>query len=168
MDLERERPGLRIGDRLRLWIGDLLGGLRSLLGGGDLRLAGGGDRLRTGLPRILLGEPLGGDLYRLGGGEDGERPLDGDAGLRLGGVSPRRRIGEPGLRRGEESGNLLGDAPLLGRGERFLGESAVFRGEEVSLGRLGPSFSMSPPVLSDFGASIFGALETGLGGGDTF
>lgn len=37
MDLERERPGLRIGDRLRLRIGDLLGGLRSLLGGGDLK-----------------------------------------------------------------------------------------------------------------------------------
>lgn len=39
MDLERERPGLRIGDRLRLRIGDLLGGLRSLLGGGDLKQA---------------------------------------------------------------------------------------------------------------------------------
>ena len=39
MDLERERPGLRIGDRLRLRIGDLLGGLRSLLGGGDLKHA---------------------------------------------------------------------------------------------------------------------------------
>lgn len=75
---------------------------------------------------------LGGDLYRLGGGEDGERPLDGEAGLRLGGVSPRRRIGEPGLRRGEESGNLLGDAPLLGRGERLLGESTVFRGGEAT------------------------------------
>lgn len=166
MDLERERPGLRIGDRLRLRIGDLLRGLRTLLGG-DLRLRGGGDRLRTGLPRILLGDPLGGDLYRLGGGgEDGERPLDGDAGLRLGGVSPRRRLGEPGLRRGGESGNLLGDAPLLGRGDRLLGESTVFRCGEVSLGRLGPSFSMS--ALSDFEASLFGALETGLGGGDTF
>lgn len=70
---------------------------------------------------------LGGDLFRLGGGEDGERPLDGDAGLRLGGVSPRRRIGEPGLRRWGESGNLLGDKPLLGRGDRLLGESPVFR-----------------------------------------
>lgn len=38
MDLERERTGLRIGDRLRLRIGDLLGGLRSLLGG-DLKHA---------------------------------------------------------------------------------------------------------------------------------
>lgn len=167
MDLERERPGLRIGDRLRLRIGDLLGGLRTLLRG-DLRLRGGGDRLRTGLPRILLGEPLGGDLYRLGGGEVGERPLDGDAGLRLGGVSPRRRIGEPSLRRGGESGNLLGDAPLLGRGERLLGEITVFRCGEVSLGRLGPSFSMSAPALSDFGVSLFGAVETGLGGSDTF
>lgn len=163
MELERERPGLRIGDRLRLRIGDLLGGLRSLLGGGDLRLRGRGDLLRTGLPRILLGEPLGGDLYRLGGGEDGERPLDGDAGLRLGGVSPRRRIGEPGLRRWGESGDrLLGDKPLLGRGDRLLGES-------LSLGRLGPpSFSASAAALSDFGASLFGAAETGLGGEDTF
>lgn len=32
---------------------------------------------------------LKGDLYLLGG-EEGERPLAGDAGLRLGGVSPRR------------------------------------------------------------------------------
>lgn len=32
---------------------------------------------------------LAGDLCRLGG-EGGERPLDGDAGLLLGGVSPRR------------------------------------------------------------------------------
>ena len=36
MDLERERTGLRTGDRLRLRIGDLLRGLRSLLGG-DLK-----------------------------------------------------------------------------------------------------------------------------------
>lgn len=85
-DLERERAGRRIGERLRLRSGDLLGGLRARRGG-VRRL--GGERLRTGLPRILLGEALKGDLYLLGG-EEGERPLAGDAGLRLGGVSPRR------------------------------------------------------------------------------
>lgn len=74
----------------------------------------------------------GGDLCRLGGGEDGERPLNGDPALRLGGVSPRRRIGELGLRRGEETGNLLGDAPLLGSGDRLLGESDVFRSGEAN------------------------------------
>ena len=68
---------------------------------------------------------LGGDLRRLGG-------EDGDAALRLGGVSPRRRIGELGLRRGGESGNLLGDAPLLGRGDRLLGESTGFRCGEAN------------------------------------
>lgn len=89
MDLERDRAGLRIGERLRLRArGDLLGGLRARLGG-ERRLGGRGERLRTGLPRILRGEALTGDLSRLGG-EDGERPLDGDGGLLLGGVSPRR------------------------------------------------------------------------------
>ncbi len=87
-DLERERAGLRIGVRLRLTLnGDLFAGLRYRLGG-DLCL-GGGERLRRGgLPRILRGEALGGDLGRLGG-EDGERPLAGDAGRRRGGVSSR-------------------------------------------------------------------------------
>lgn len=32
-DLERERPGRRIGERLRLRCGDLLGGLRARLAG---------------------------------------------------------------------------------------------------------------------------------------
>lgn len=86
IDLERERAGLRKGERLRLRIGgDLLGGLRALLGG-DRRLGGGGERRRTGLPRILLGEALAGDLNLLGGGEGDRRPLTGDAGRRLGGV----------------------------------------------------------------------------------
>lgn len=90
-DLEFERAGLRIGERLRLRpMGDLLGGLRARLGGGERRLGGGGgERLRPGLPRNLLGETLAGDLRRLGG--DGERPLPGDTGLLLGGVSPPRR-----------------------------------------------------------------------------
>lgn len=96
IDLDRERIGrrigerlrLRMGDRLRLRIGDLLGGLRALLGG-DRRL-GGGERRRRGLPRILLGEALAGDLNLLGGGEADRRPLTGDAGRRRGGVSPRR------------------------------------------------------------------------------
>lgn len=88
-DLERDRRGLRIGERLRLRSGDLLGGLRARLGG-ERRLGGRGERLRTGLPRILLGgDPLGGGDLRLGGG-DVERPLPGDAALLLGGVSPRR------------------------------------------------------------------------------
>lgn len=87
-DLERERKGLRIGERLRLRSGDLLGGLRARLGG-ERRLKGRGERLRIGLPRILRGEALAGDLCRRGG-EDGERPLGGEAGRRLGGVSPRR------------------------------------------------------------------------------
>lgn len=36
-DLERERPTLRTGERLRL-TGDLLGGLRGRLGGGELQI----------------------------------------------------------------------------------------------------------------------------------
>lgn len=36
-DLERDRIGRRIGERLRLRMGDLLGGVRPRLGGGDLR-----------------------------------------------------------------------------------------------------------------------------------
>lgn len=88
-DLEPDLTGLRIGERLRLrLIGDLLGGLRARLGG-ERRLGGIGDLLRTGLPRILRGEALTGDLFLLGG-EEGERPRTGDAGLLLGGVSPRR------------------------------------------------------------------------------
>lgn len=74
---------------MRLRSGDLLGGERARLGGGERRLGGRGERRRTGLPRILRGEALAGDLYRLGG-EEGERPLGEEAGLRLGGVSPRR------------------------------------------------------------------------------
>lgn len=59
MDLDRDRIGLLIGERLdRRPIGDLLGGL--LARRGERRLGGRGERLRTGLPRILLGEPLGG------------------------------------------------------------------------------------------------------------
>lgn len=81
IDLERERIGLRIGERVRLrGTGDLLSGLRARLG--ERRL-GGGERLRTG-PRILEGEGLL-------GGDEGEQPLNGDAGLLLGGgESPRR------------------------------------------------------------------------------
>lgn len=78
-----------MGERLRRRpTGDLLGGLRARLG--ERRLGGSGERRRTGLPRILRGDALGGDLNRLGG-EEGERPLGGDAGLLLGGgESPRR------------------------------------------------------------------------------
>lgn len=57
MDLDRERIGLLIGERRPT--GDLLGGL--LARRGERRLGGRGERLRTGLPRILLGDPLGGD-----------------------------------------------------------------------------------------------------------
>lgn len=85
-DLERERPILRTGERLRL-TGDLLGGLRGRLGGGERRRGGKGERLRTGLPRTLRGEPLRGDLGRLSG--DGDRPL-GDIGRLLLGDSPLR------------------------------------------------------------------------------
>lgn len=87
-DLERERAILRTGERLRLRpTGDRLGGLRTRLGGGERRRGGKGDRLRIGLPRPLLGEPLIGDLRRLTG--DGDRPL-GDTGRLLTGDSPRR------------------------------------------------------------------------------
>lgn len=58
MDLDRDRRGLLIGERDRRPIGDLLGGL--LARRGERRLGGRGERLLTGLPRILLGEPLGG------------------------------------------------------------------------------------------------------------
>lgn len=79
---------------------------------------------------------LAGDLCRLGG-DDGERPLTGDAGLLLGGVSPRRygdstlrRTGVSALRRGGESTSLLGETPLLGAGDLLLGggETAFRRG----------------------------------------
>lgn len=90
-DLDGERIGLLTGERLRRRpIGDLRGGgLRTRLG--ERRLGGGGERRRTGLPRILLGDPRGGDRYRLGG-DEGERPLTGDIGLLLGtgGEPPRR------------------------------------------------------------------------------
>lgn len=62
IEFERERIGLRIGDLLRLrFIGDLLGGgLLTRLG--ERRLGGGERLLIGGLPRILRGEGLGGDL----------------------------------------------------------------------------------------------------------
>lgn len=108
-----------MGERLRLrTTGDLLGGLRTRLGGEQRR--GGGDRLRIGgLPRILRGEPLGGDLIRLEG-DDGERPLTGDAGLLLGGGDSLRRTGEFARRRGEESVRL-GEMALRATGD-LLGE----------------------------------------------
>lgn len=88
-DLDRERAGLRIGERERLrTIGDLLGGLRGRRGG-VRRRGGRGERRRIGLLRPLLGEALMGDRILLDG-DKGERPLDGDAGLRRGGESPRR------------------------------------------------------------------------------
>lgn len=87
-DLERERAGLRTGERLRRRIGgDLLGGLLARLTAGDLLLRGNGERLREGLARILRGETRAGDLSRRG---DGERLLTGEAALLRGGVSPRR------------------------------------------------------------------------------
>lgn len=116
-DLERERAGLRMGERVRLRSGDLLGGLRALLGG-DRRLGGRGERRRTGLPRILLGEALAGDLSRLGAGEG-----DRDPGRRLGGVPPRRRTGESARRRGGESSCRLGDTPLRPIGDLLRGDS---------------------------------------------
>lgn len=169
IDLERDRPGLRIGERLRLRSGDLLGGgLRGRLGG-ERRLGGGGERLLTGLPRILLGgEPLGGGDLRLGGGE-GERPRAGDAALLRGGVSPRRRGGgDSTRRRGGESSGRLGEPPLRPIGDLLAG---FRRGGEGSLGRFdGPSFSAL--ALSAFGVSFFGAtagaFRGGGGGGEAF
>lgn len=160
IDLERERAGLRIGERLRLRIGDLLGGLRGRLGG-ERRLRGG-ERRRIGLPRILLGEPLAGDLSRLGAGGEGDRPL-GDAGRRLGGVPPRRRTGD---RRGGEPSGRLGDPPLRPIGDLLRGDGWSFRGGEDSLCRFGPSLSISAPALSALTVSLLGAEETGFGGGD--
>lgn len=158
IDLDRDRASLRLGDRLRLrLIGDLLGGLRTRLGG-ERRLGGKGERLRMGLPRILTGE------RRLGGG-DPERPLDGDTSLLLGEVSPRR-AGEPARRRGGESGSRLGDPPLRATGDLLRGERGGLRRGEASLGRFGPSLSALTPSV--FTASLFGAVETGLGGGDPF
>lgn len=89
-DLECERAGLRIGERLCLRY--LLKGLRSRLGG-ERRLIGKGERLRTGLPRIRKG-----DLWRRGAG-DLERRLAGESCLLLGGLPPRR--GEPVRGRGD-------------------------------------------------------------------
>lgn len=143
MDLDRERAGLLIGERLRRRpTGDLLGGLRACLG--DRRLGGSGERRRTGLPRTRRGEPLGGDLRRLGG-ELGERPLTGDVGLLLGGgespllkgESARRRTGESARRRGGgggggrggESGSLLGE-PLRAIGEALRATGDLLRGGE--------------------------------------
>lgn len=61
IELEGERTGLRIGDRIRLrLIGDLLGG-GLLIRLGEPRL-GRGERLLIGLPRIRQGDGLGGDL----------------------------------------------------------------------------------------------------------
>lgn len=90
-DLDRDRTGLRIGERVRRrGGGDLLGGLLARLGGERL-LAGIGERLRSGLPRPLLGETRAGDLCLRGTG-DGDLLL-GETILRRGGgggVSPRR------------------------------------------------------------------------------
>lgn len=61
IELEGERLGLLIGERVRLRLKEVL------LGGGLLarppdRRLGGGERLRIGLPRPLRGEALRGDL----------------------------------------------------------------------------------------------------------
>lgn len=159
-DLDRERPILRTGERLRRRpTGDLLGGLRARLGGGERRRGGKGDRLRTGLPRILRGDPLTGDLGRLDG--DGDRPL-GDTGRLLFGDSPRRygdslRIGESPRRRGGGS-ILLGEPPLRTTGD-LLGRG------EASLPRFGPSFAASTP--SGLVTSFLGGTAAALAG-DTF
>lgn len=166
-DREGERAGLLIGERLRLRpTGDLLGGLRGRLG--ERRLGGGGDLRRTGLPRILLGDDLGGDRKRRGG-EEGERPLTGDGGLLLGpGESPRRN-GESALRRGGggESCSRLGD-PLRGTGDLLRGGESCFRRGETSLRRFPPSLSPSAAASSAFGASLLDVVATALGGEFTF
>lgn len=175
IDLELERRGLLIGERLRCrgGGGDLLGGLLGRLGG-DRLLGGRGDRLRTGLPRPLLGEIRAGDLCLRSG--EGERLLRGEGGLRRGDASLRRfagestrlRTGDSTRRRGEESGRRLGETTLLFGGDRLRGGERGFLFGEVSLGCGGASFSAGGPTLSLGGASFFGAAGTAFIGEEAF
>lgn len=70
--------------------------------------------------------------------------------------------------RGGESGGRLGDPPLLGPGDLLRGEGGGFRRGEGSLGRFGPSFSISALTLSVLELSLFEETATGFGGGETF